>query len=85
MSVKLFSPPRYDSSRRRVSRARPGNLVRCENHRDYYDKRFPPPFVPGTPFALGNVCVSENGLAGISLQTARLKEPLCSQHPVLSD
>lgn len=34
---------------------------------------FPPPFVPGTSLALGNVCVSENGLAIILLQTCSLK------------
>lgn len=53
----------------------PGNLVVCrESDWDYYDKRFPPPFVPGTSFALGNVCVSENGLAAMLQRTALLKE-----------
>lgn len=59
----------------------PGNLVCCENDWDYHDKRFPPPFVPGTSFALGNVCVSEKGLAVISLQIVLLKEPLLFPAP----
>lgn len=75
-SLPIATTPAGVESPALVLATLPGNLVCCENDWDYHDKRFPPPFVPGTSFALGNVCVSEKGLAVILLQIVLLKEPL---------